>query len=597
MIKSAVFHRTSDNFCYALDKDNLVITIRTGLDITDVSICFGDPYTTGIMGGNSKWIYDIKQMPYHVELEDNLLWSICITPEFKRCSYFFKISCGEEILYYFEDGFHTSPEPLPNGRAQYFLFPWMNPIDINQVPEWVNSTVWYQIFPDRFCNGDKKLNPIITKKWKGPDESVSSFDFYGGDIPGIISRLDYLKDLGITGLYLNPVCKAKSNHKYDTTDYLHIDPHFGTDEQMRELVDKAHSLGMKVMMDGVFNHCSIFFPPWKDVCKHGPESKYYDWFMINKWPFQKLGFNNSKKGYYYSFAFFDVMPKLNTNNKEVIKYFVHVCTSWIKKFDIDGIRFDVANEVSHEFYHILRKNLKKIKPDFFMLGELWHDSMPWLRGNELDSVMNYSLKDSMNEFWLNPDSTKDTFIHAVNRCYNLYMQQTNSVLFNLLDSHDTIRLISGLNNIDKFYQELAVLFTMPGSACIYYGTEIVLEGMHDPDCRRCMPWELIDNGYYDDRINKMKKLIDIRKTIPAARSNAYAFINKYENERIIHYEKYDIPLKEIYGDMSSSGNAAITVILNCSKEPITVENCGDVLFSNLFSENILSPDGTLIFLQ
>lgn len=595
MDRSAVFHKTSDNFCYALDDDYLIITIRTGYDVTGITLCYGDPFSAGIMGGNEKWKYDMKPVTYHVPLKDNLLWSVVAAPPFKRCSYFFKITSDDETLYYFEDGFHDSPDTITNGRAQYFIFPWMNPIDINRVPRWVNDTVWYQIFPDRFSNGDAKLNPPVTKKWKNPDEAVSSSDFYGGDIPGIISRLEYLKELGITGLYFTPLCKGKSNHKYDTDDYMHIDPHFGTDEQMRELVDKAHSLGMKVMMDGVFNHCSVFFKPWRDVCKKGPESKYYNWFMVNKWPFDKFSFKNAKKGNYYSFAFIDLMPKLNTNNKEVIKYFVHVCTSWIKRFDIDGIRFDVANEVSHEFYRILRKNLKKIKPDFFMLGELWHDAMPWLRGDELDSVMNYPLKDSMNEFWLNPDSTKDTFIYAVNRCYNLYMQQTNSVLFNLLDSHDTIRLISTLNNPDQFYQQMAALFTMPGTVCIYYGTEVMLEGMHDPDCRRCMPWEQIESGIYDGRIKKMKALIEMRKNSDAAKSNAYAFIDKYSNERVIYYQKYNMTVEKIYDNISSETDKTLNVILNCSNDTITIDNAGEILFSNLLDGNTLLPDGAVVY--
>lgn len=230
-----------------------------------------------------------------------------------------------------------------------------------------------------------------------------------------------------------------------------------------------------------------------------------------------------------------------------------------------------------------------------MLGELWHDAMPWLRGDELDSVMNYPLKDSMNEFWLNPDSTKDTFIYAVNRCYNLYMQQTNSVLFNLLDSHDTIRLISTLNNPDQFYQQMAALFTMPGTVCIYYGTEVMLEGMHDPDCRRCMPWEQIESGIYDGRIKKMKALIEMRKNSDAAKSNAYAFIDKYSNERVIYYQKYNMTVEKIYDNISSETDKTLNVILNCSNDTITIDNAGEILFSNLLDGNTLLPDGAVVY--
>lgn len=600
MNKSAVFHKSCDNYCYALDKDNIIVTIRTGFDVTSVYLCYCDPYTTGIMGGNNRWVYDTAPITFKSYLEDAVLWSICVTPPYKRCSYFFKICSNNETYYYFEDGFHTSAEPRQGERPQNFIFPWMNPADINEVPQWVNDTVWYQIFPDRFCNGDSSLNPKFTKKWKEPDQSVGPLDVYGGDIPGIINRLDYLKELGITGLYFTPLCTGKSNHKYDTSDYLKIDPSFGTNKQMRELVDKAHSLGMRVMMDGVFNHCSSFFPPWKDVCQKGPESKYYDWFMINKWPFSKrpLSTSNSKNGNYYSFAFFDLLPKLNTNNPEVIKYFTHVCTTWIKEFDIDAIRLDVANEVSHVFLQTLRKNLKKLKPDFFLLGELWHDSMPWLRGNELDSVMNYTLKDSMNNFWLDIDLTKYDLMHAVNRCYNLYMGQTNKVLFNMLDSHDTIRLISQLNNPDKFYQEMALMFTMPGTPCLYYGSEVLLEGMHDPDCRRCMPWSMIDNGTYTKNIERTKKLISMRKNNPAAKSSVYRFINEHTDNRIVQLEKYDMDYKDMLShdfENSSYGKEKLTIILNCSDTPANIYPDGEILFSNLFKNDVLSPNGTLIY--
>ncbi len=598
MNKSAIFHKTGDNFCYALDKDNLIITLHTGFDITDVSLCYGDPYTTGIMGGNSKWIYDTEAITHKSYLEDAVLWKICVKPPFKRCSYFFRICCNDEVCYYFEDGFHNSTEPEHGERPQYFIFPWMNPVDINTVPDWVNDTVWYQIFPDRFCNGDSSLNGRFVKDWKGPEQPVGPLDIYGGDIPGIISRLDYLHELGITGLYFTPLCAGKSNHKYDTADYLKIDPAFGTNEQMRELVDKAHSLGMRVMMDGVFNHCSTHFAPWKDVCRKGHDSKYFDWFMINNWPFSKIPNSNSKKGNYYSFAFFDMLPKLNTNNPEVIRYLTHVCMTWIKEFDIDAIRLDVANEVSHSFLQTLRKNLKKLKPDFFLLGELWHDSMPWLRGNELDSVMNYTLKDSINDFWLNTELTNENLTHAVNRCYNMYMGQTNDVLFNLLDSHDTIRLISQLKNPDKFYQEMALMLLMPGTPCLYYGSEVMLEGMHDPDCRRCMPWDKIDNGFYRDSIERTKKLINLRKNNPAAKSSVYRFVNNTDNGRLVQFEKYDIDYDKMFSfdfENDSFKGQKITVILNCSDTQTEVCPDGKILFSNLFTDNVLSPNGTIIY--
>ena len=144
------------------------------------------------------------------------------------------------------------------GRSrQCFTMPWMNPIDINRVPSWVNETVWYQIFPDRFCNGDPSINPENVKPWKC--EKVASRDLYGGDLQGIINKLDYLQDLGITGIYTTPLNESPSNHKYDTTDYEKIDPHFGGDDVMARFVEEAHKRGIRVMLDAVFNHSGYFF--------------------------------------------------------------------------------------------------------------------------------------------------------------------------------------------------------------------------------------------------------------------------------------------------------------------------------------------------
>lgn len=522
---SAIFHRCQDNYCYCLDEDTIVISIRTGYDIDKVTLLHTDPFKTGIMGGNHRLIGTPLDMCEVKHLENHILWTARIKPEFKRLAYYFLIESGAEKYYLYEDRFYTPDEVKSyTGRQQLFTFPWMNPSDIIHTPNWVNETIWYQIFIDRFCNGNKDLDPKNVKPWRAPDKSVHHMDFYGGDIPGITSKLDYLSKLGITGIYLTPICKGRSNHKYDTASYTKIDPHFGTDEDMALMVKNAHERGIRVMMDGVFNHSGAFFKPWRDVLQNGPESKFYDWFMINKWPLTKPG-RNAKNGNYYAFAFVDGMPKLNTNNPKVINYILKVITSWIKKYDIDAIRLDVAGEISHTLCKEMHRKLKALKSDFYILGETWHDSIPWLRGDEFDSVMNYPFTDGVNDFWLDNTKTSTDFEYAINRCFTRYPEQVNKVLFNLLDSHDTIRLVTKLKSIPKFYQQLSVLFTMPGTVCIYYGTEIALEGSYDPDSRRCMPWTQIMKGEYYDKICIIKKLINLRKTIPAFRSNDYEFVD------------------------------------------------------------------------
>lgn len=583
---SSIYHRCADNYCYCLDKDTIVINIKTGYDVEKVTLCHGDPFEKGIMGSNSEFVHTDTVMTDKKLLEHHVLWSIKIKPKFKRLAYFFILESKKEKYYMLEDRFYDINEYQSyKGRRQLFTFPWMNISDIINTPDWVNDTIWYQIFIDRFCNGKPEINPKNVSPWRSPDKPVKYSDYFGGDIPGITEKLDYLQDLGITGLYLTPICKGRSNHKYDTISYTKIDPAFGTDEDMANMVSEAHSRGIRVMMDGVFNHTGMFFYPWQDVKKNGPNSKYYDWFMINTWPFQEKGSfsTNAKAGNYYTFAFFDGMPKLNTNNPDVIKYIIKVVTSWVKKYDIDGLRLDVAGEISHTLCKELHHTLKSIKPDFYILGELWHDSTPWLRGDEYDSVMNYPFGDSINDFWSDTSKTALDFEYSINRCYSMYPEQINKVLFNLLDSHDTIRLISKLKDIYTFYQQLAVLFTMPGTVCIYYGTEIALEGGHDPDCRRCMPWNKIQKGEYYKQISIMKNLIALRKQHNCLRGNDYRFISIPNNDRILCYERFDKSKK-------------ITVMLNCSSNdyPITL-NKKNILFSLGYSNDFLNPKGILIF--
>lgn len=578
---NAVYHRANDNFCYPLDEYSLIINIKTGYDVKQVNIYQGDPFNAGILGGGENWTGEVDPICFKKRLPNQMWWTTTLQPDFKRLKYYFELITDEECFYYFEDGFLTQEQMHLEGRSrQCFVFPWMNPSDINHTPNWVNETVWYQIFPERFCNGDPSINPEGVVSWRN-EGSVKNNEFFGGDIAGIISKLDYLNELGINGLYLTPINESPSSHKYDTTDYTKIDQHFGSEETFIYFVEEAHKRGMKVMLDGVFNHCGYHFAQWQDVIKNGPESKYYDWFMVNQWPFDfSKGAAKSKQ--YYSFAFYDDMPKLNTNNPQVREYFINVCENWIKKYNVDGLRLDVANEVSHVFCKELRTKMKVINQDIYILGEIWHDAMPWLRGDEFDGVMNYPLGSSIKDFWIDKSLSNEDFEHTINRCYTGYMQQTNDVLFNLLDSHDTRRLRQDVKNLDEYYGQLAILMSMPGSPCIYYGTEIAMEGDHDPDCRRCMPWDDIEAGKYDDRIEVIKQLIKLRLSEPLLRERNLHFPNHFPNKRVIDFLK--VGWVDNY----------VEVIINCSEEMLQVSLEGKTLFSRKYDNDYLKKDGIII---
>ena len=411
---------------------------------------------------------------------------------------------------------------------------------------------------------------------------VKNEECFGGDLAGITSKLDYLQNLGINGLYLTPINESPSNHKYDTTDYTKIDPRFGDEETLIHLVEEAHKRGIRVMLDGVFNHCGYYFAPWQDVLEKGPESEYYNWFMINEWPFDRNG-KAAKKKQIYTFAFYDGMPKINTNNPEVRKYFVDICANWVEHYGIDGIRLDVANEVSHRFCKELHARVKKINPDIYILGEIWHNALPWLRGDEFDAVMNYPLGQSIKDFWIDKSLTNEDFEYTINRCYTSYMQQTNDVLFNLLDSHDTKRLRSDVKNLDEYFAQIAVLFAMPGSPCIYYGTEIAMEGSYDPDCRRCMPWKDIEAGKYAERSKIIATLIHLRRQEPLLKSRNFHFPNDYAKyKRVIQFRKVDFP------------DCYVEVIINCCEEDVEVEQQGEILLARHYIDSTLLSNGVLI---
>ncbi len=577
---AGVYHKTSEQMSYPCNERELIINLKTGYDVKRVFLHQGDPFEAGILGGNEKWVGKREEICYKKRLKHQIWWTTTLVPPYKRCKYYFELHTDKEVWYYFEDGFLKEEQLQMEGRMlQCFIVPWLNPADINVTPDWVNDTVWYQIFPDRFCNGTPEKNGADILLWRtGP---VTNQERFGGNLAGIRKRLPYLKELGINGIYLNPIMEAESNHKYDTRDYTKIDPYFGDNEEFTLLVKEAHELGIRVMVDAVFNHCGRRFAQWLDVEEKGEKSRFADWFMIHDWnALKKQG--DTRDGRFYSFAFNEHMPKLNTNNEEVIQYFSDICENWIRDFDIDGIRFDVGNEVSHRFLKRVRERVKSLKPDIYLLGEIWHDASQWLMGDEYDSVMNYPLMSGIHDFFLDKESTKEDFEYMVNRCYTMYMQQCNNVLFNLLDSHDTERLMNRLKNLDVFYQQLAVLFTMPGSPCIYYGTEIAMEGAHDPDCRRCMPWDELDSEENQKRLKEMKKLISLRKTEKTFKSLYFHFPDTYREKRCVEYIKLD-----------DAGNK-IQVVLNCTKDSVDALEGGEVLFARGYEKGKLAPDGTLI---
>ena len=576
---TAIYHRPESEYAYLYKEGQVHIRIRTMKeDIEKILLHYGDPF---IFLEDS--YEDVKEM---VKVTSDALfdyWQVAVSVRFARLQYLFELKDkeGQSILYGDKGFADNSPENLAL-EGNGFKLPYIHEIDGCKVPDWVSKTVWYQIFPERFANGNAELSPEGALDWDSYIRPKTT-DFFGGDLQGIIEYLDYLQDLGITGLYLCPIFESPSNHKYNTTDYFEIDRHFGDKETFRQLVEQAHLRGMKVMLDAVFNHMGDQSAQWQDVLKHGKNSAYKDWFHIQEFPVTNDKLVNPKELPYHTFAFASYMPKLNTENPEVKGYLLSVATYWIEHFDIDAWRLDVANEVDHQFWRDFRKAVLAQKPDLYILGEVWHTSQPWLNGDEFHAVMNYPLSDSIKDYFLSRSKKTSQFISEINCQSMYYKQQISEVMFNLLDSHDTERILTtSQGDIQLVKSALAFLFLQRGTPCIYYGTELELGGGMDPDCRRVMPWDRVSNN--NDMLNFMKNLIRLRKDVAG----------------IIQYGKYT--LEEIEPDVLAldweHDHQAIRAVFNQSNENYLLDRDSADLVSHCQTDDqqlVILPKGFVVY--
>ncbi|MBI5476969.1 MAG: glycoside hydrolase family 13 protein [Ignavibacteriales bacterium] len=404
------------------------------------------------------------------------------------------------------------------------------------VPEWAKDAIYYQIFPERFANGDSTNDPPNTEKWGG----VPQFNnYFGGDIKGIIDHLDYLKDLGINALYLNPIFESNTNHKYHTIDYFKIDPHFGTEKDFKLLLDKCHSLNIKVIIDGVFNHTGTEFFAFRDIVKNEKKSKYFDWYNVHSFPVQLPPAKPNYEAWWGN----GELPKLMADNPEVRKYLFDATRYWMK-LGLDGWRLDVPNEMSHDFWIEWRKIVKEENPDALIIGEIWDDASPWLKGDQFDAVMNYRFRGACVGFIALENRNAVQFDSILTAVRNEYPEEVGYALQNLIGSHDTERFLTLCDgNIDK--EKLAVLMQMTyvGAPMIYYGDEIGMIGGKDPDCRKTMIWD--STSWNRELLNWYSKMVDLRNRYPVLRRGSvktllsdkdkklYAFIREYEKSKVV----------------------------------------------------------------
>lgn len=544
MLLEAIYHRPKQNWAYAYNETTLHIRIRTKRhDAIRVELIAGDKYN---------WSGTLTIVEMTVLSSDALFdyWEAIIEPPFRRLRYAFRLTSSEGEVYFTESGF---PAELPDNPNTFFDFPYINKVDVFAPPAWVKDAVFYQIFPERFANGDPSLNPAKTEAWGGKPTPTN---FFGGDLQGVLDHLDHLVELGINAVYFTPLFEATTNHKYDTENYMQVDRHFGTNEKLKELVEACHKRGIRVLLDAVFNHAGRTFPPFVDALKNGEKSVYANWFHVREWPLQVVDGIPT----YETFAFEPMMPKLNTENPDVKAYLFNVARYWIEKIGVDGWRLDVANEVDHQFWREFRQAVKQVNPEAYILGEIWHDAMMWLEGDQFDSVMNYPFTNAVLDFFGHQSIDATTFTNAIGRQLAAYPQQVTETAFNLLDSHDTPRLLTICGDeVDAM--KLAVLFqlTYPGAPCIYYGDEVGMNGEGDPDCRKCMVWEPEQQNL--ELLAFYKQALALRREHAALRSSDIRFLQAADGEDggVIVYERRD-GAERILVAMNARGREAAAAV-------------------------------------
>lgn len=455
------------------------------------------------------------------------------------------------------------------------------------IPAWVQDAVFYQIFPDRFAHSTR-LPDLGFEAWDSPP---TTHGFKGGDLYGIAEHLDYLQDLGVTALYLNPVFASASNHRYHTYDYYNVDPLLGGNEALRLLLDECHRRSMHLILDGVFNHASRGFWQFHHVLENGEASPYKDWFYFDPERLKgrrhwgaypstgelhalKNGEGSLRALGYQAWWDLPALPKFNTSTPAVREFLFGVAEHWIR-FGIDGWRLDVPGEINDDsFWQEFRRRVRAINPEAYLVGEIWHEAGRWLQGDQFDATMNYLLTAAMLSFFGGPrldmvvvnqsgglqgrvHSGMDAngFANEIDRLFHLYPRDITYAQLNLLDSHDMPRFLTCVGG-DKSALRLAWLFllTYPGAPCIYYGDEIGLDGKHDPDCRKAFPW---DTSRWDhELLAYAKDLIALRKRLPVLRRGSYQRL--YSADGVFAFSR-------------KLDTEAAIIILNASDAPRTVE--------------------------
>lgn len=546
MNPATIFHRPMSEFAFALDDTHYIFRLRTGKgEAESVRFYYAD---RAVMTPKLQF----APLPMEKFRTDRYFdwYEIRLETRFERIAYYFELQNGVETLFYYGDCYEMAGTPT---RADYFQLPFNHRADRFAAPAWTRDAVVYNIFPDSFAAG-KRLAPNGAPPCRG------------GTVRGVTENLDYIASLGFNCIYLNPIFAARSYHRYDTLDYYRIDPHMGAEDDLRDLVRRAHALGIRVILDGVFNHVSSDHPFFRDVLEKGRASRYYSCFYaLPETP--HLPAAGELPGY-TCFSYVADMPKTNTADPFLRQYFCDVGAYWVRKFDVDGWRLDVANELDDGFLRAFRASVKAAKSDALIVGEVWENAAHYLGGDMLDSAMNYDFRRYCRRFFAEQTVDAETFDTNVSTLLLRYNENALFAQLNLLDSHDVSRFLSLCGGKTE-RMELAVLLqmTFPGMPCVFYGDEKGLCGESEPEYRRPMAWDAsspLEEVY--------RRMIALRKTHPALRYGSF------------HTE---LACGGVYRYSRVWNGTKITVAMNLGAEPVKAQKRGTLLLKKGENRNII----------
>jgi neopullulanase len=440
-------------------------------------------------------------------------------------------------------------------------------VSVPATPDWVRDAIIYQIFPDRFARSLTVPKPSGLEPWGSPP---TRHGYQGGDLIGVVERLDHLTSLGINTIYFTPIFQSASNHRYHTHDYEKVDPMLGGTPALRRLLDEAHARGFHIILDGVFNHASRGFFQFNDILENGADSAYLDWFTVQGFPLN--AYDTNKPPAYKAWWGLPALPKFNTDTPAVREFLLGVAQHWVE-FGIDGWRLDVPNEINDDsFWQEFRRRVRKANPHAYIVGEVWTEAARWLQGDMWDAVMNYQFTRACLAFFIGPNIADEelrrtsiypagpydieTFRQRIERLMTIYPREVTEVQLNLLSSHDMARFVTMARG-DKSALRLATLFQMTfvGAPCVYYGEEIGMIGGHDPANRGAFPWDHPET-WDTDLLHDFQRWIALRRARPSLRRGSFTILQAQN---------------DVFAFARQLGEETIVVALNVATAPRRVD--------------------------